>query len=142
MRHSHVHDPPVKRPVRRSDLAKRNAAFRDELGLTQNDFAAMLGINQRSLSALETGRTEPSLAHIDALISADSSLWLFESIGPLRTVSPSAVRNRRPSRWSAGRWVWPLWYDPYRYGERGRVTNKTGIMPYFAELVYPSTITI
>jgi transcriptional regulator with XRE-family HTH domain len=50
-----------------SDVAKRVRLLREELGLTQVQFARQLGVSRLTVVQWETGRRQPRLLHLDRL---------------------------------------------------------------------------
>ena len=58
--------------------------------MTQASFAQMLGINPATLSQILTGKSNPSLGHVEAIRKGLPNLsyaWLLDGVGPMYNVT-------------------------------------------------------
>lgn len=67
-----------------SDVAQRLRRVREELRLSQGQFARLVGMAQQSLSLLESGKNQPSRGTVELLAARFGVLsrWLLEGEGP------------------------------------------------------------
>ena len=59
------------------DLGKRFKRYREKQGLTQNQAAELLGINNYQIGNYETNRSEPSIAILLTILY--SAVYVFQS---------------------------------------------------------------
>lgn len=57
-------------PARVTELGRTIAARRKDLGVTQEDLAALTGLSTRSIGQLELGQTNPRLSSLLAVLTA------------------------------------------------------------------------
>lgn len=71
-------------------LNERVLALREQMGLTQQDFAALCGLTNTSLSRIENGQVEPQNGTIKKIIDRTGvdPVWLVEGKGELKVQVP------------------------------------------------------
>ena len=79
---------------KKESIGTRFRIVRKSKGMTQCDFASLLGISQAYLSSIETGRRKPKLEVVQSLSALGFPIkWIMEGAD-----SSTAEKQREPSR--------------------------------------------